>query len=67
MTKARKPSDPHSIKDTISPQRNATSFRGVEVIKYFAKNLPSKPGVYQMESEKGEILYIGKQKIYLKE
>ena len=62
MTKAHKPSDPHSIKDTISPQRNATSFRGVEVIKYFAKNLPSKPGVYQMESEKGEILYIGKAK-----
>jgi len=62
MTKAHKPSDPHSIKDTISPQRNATSFRGVEVIKYFAKNLPSKPGVYQMESEKEEILYIGKAK-----
>ena len=35
---------------------------GNEIIKYIAKTLPSKPGVYQMESGKGEILYIGKAK-----
>ena len=36
--------------------------KGFEIIKYISKTLPQKPGVYQMESEKGEILYIGKAK-----
>ncbi len=36
--------------------------KGQEIIKYISKTLPNKPGVYQMENEKGEILYIGKAK-----
>ena len=39
-----------------------TNLKGHEIIKFIAKTLPSKPGVYQMEDEKGEILYIGKAK-----
>jgi len=35
---------------------------GSEIIKFIAKNLPVNPGIYQMENEKGEILYIGKAK-----
>ena len=36
--------------------------KGVDIIKHFSKILPSNSGVYQMESSKGEILYIGKAK-----
>ena len=35
---------------------------GQEIIKFISKTLPSKPGVYQMENDEGEILYIGKAK-----
>ena len=35
---------------------------GAEIIKFIARNLPINPGIYQMENEKGEILYIGKAK-----
>ena len=35
---------------------------GPEIIKFTAKNLPVNPGIYQMENEKGETLYIGKAK-----
>ena len=38
------------------------NLKGHEIIKYYAKNLPKKPGIYQMENEKGDILYIGKAK-----
>lgn len=38
------------------------NFKGHEIIKFIAKSLPHKPGVYQMENEKGDILYIGKAK-----
>ncbi len=38
------------------------NLKGHEIIKYISKTLPKKPGVYQMENEKGEILYIGKAK-----
>ena len=34
------------------------NMKGYEIIKYISKNLPHKPGVYQMENEKGDILYI---------
>ena len=37
-------------------------FKGIDIIRYTSKNLPPKPGVYQMENENGEILYIGKAK-----
>ena len=35
---------------------------GKDIIKFISKSLPHKPGVYQMENEKGDILYIGKAK-----
>ena len=38
------------------------NLKGHEIIKFIAKTLPHKPGVYQMEDEKGDILYIGKAK-----
>ncbi len=36
--------------------------KGKEIIKFIAKTLPNQPGVYQMENEDGQILYIGKAK-----
>ena len=62
MTKAHKTNDPPPIKDFFLHQYISAKLKGVEVIRYYSKNLPSKPGVYQMESENGEILYIGKAK-----
>ena len=38
------------------------NLKGQEIIKFVSKNLPNKAGVYQMENEKGEILYIGNAK-----
>ena len=38
------------------------NLKGQEIIKFIAKTLPQKPGVYQMENDKGDILYIGKAK-----
>ena len=38
------------------------SLKGQEIIKFISKSLPNKPGVYQMENEENEILYIGKAK-----
>ena len=48
--------------DSISKENINIDLTGQEIIKFIAKTLPSKPGVYQMENEKGEILYIGKAK-----
>ena len=62
MTEAHKPTEPPTIKDAYPQTKYETSISGVETIKYFSKKFPSKPGVYQMESENGEILYIGKAK-----
>ena len=62
MTKVNKPSDPTKIRDTFSKEIQDSNFKGQEIIKFIAKNLPQKPGVYQMENEKGDILYIGKAK-----
>ena len=36
---------------------------GQEIIKAASKTLPNQPGVYQMQDEKGNILYIGKAKV----
>ena len=36
--------------------------KGHEIIKFIAKTLPNQPGVYQMEDDEGNILYIGKAK-----
>ena len=62
MTKANKPAEPPNIKDVYPQTKYKMSLSGVETIKYYSKKFPSKPGVYQMESEKDEILYIGKAK-----
>ena len=39
-----------------------SNFKGHEIIKFIAKTLPNQPGVYQMEDDEGNILYIGKAK-----
>ena len=36
---------------------------GQEIIKATSKTLPNQPGVYQMQDDKGNILYIGKAKV----
>ena len=46
----------------MNDKLNKDNFKGHEIIKYISKTLPNKPGVYQMENEKGDILYIGKAK-----
>ena len=46
----------------LSNLEKLPSFKGQEIIKFIAKNLPQKPGIYQMEDEYGKILYIGKAK-----
>mgnify|MGYP003325812558 CR=1 FL=1 len=38
------------------------NLKGHEIIKFIAKTLPNQPGVYQMEDDEGNILYIGKAK-----
>ena len=38
------------------------NLKGQEIIKFIAKTLPNQPGVYQMEDDDGQILYIGKAK-----
>jgi len=38
------------------------TLQGQEIIKAISKTLPNQPGVYQMEDNKGNILYIGKAK-----
>ncbi len=43
------------------------NLKGQEIIKFIAKTLPNQPGVYQMEDDDGQILYIGKAKNLQKE
>ena len=64
MIKAQKPLNPPKILDNFGNKNNKylSSLKGTEIIKYKAKNLPAKPGVYQMENKNGKILYIGKAK-----
>ena len=62
MAKATKPLNAPKINDAFPSDKINANFKGLEVIKSFAKILPKKPGVYQMENEKEEILYIGKAK-----
>ncbi len=38
------------------------TLKGQEIIRATSKSLPNQPGVYQMEDNKGNILYIGKAK-----
>ena len=64
MIKMQKPSKPENIfeKNTGISTNINSNLSGKEIIKYISKNLPSKPGVYYMENENEEILYIGKAK-----
>ena len=62
MAKANKPNLAPQINDNFPSEKININLKGQEIIKYFAKNLPHKPGVYQMEDDKGEILYISKAK-----
>ena len=38
------------------------NLKGHEIIKFIANTLPNQPGVYQMEDNQRNILYIGKAK-----
>ena len=50
------------IKNTEDLKNIQANFKGHEIIKFIAKTLPNQPGVYQMEDDEGQILYIGKAK-----
>jgi len=50
------------IKTNIQLTNITPNLKGQEIIKFIAKTLPHQPGVYQMEDEDGQILYIGKAK-----
>ena len=43
-----------------SQENDATTLRGVDVIKDNLKRLPGRPGVYRMFGDGGEVLYVGK-------
>jgi len=50
------------IKTNIQLKNIKPNLNGQEIIKFIAKTLPHQPGVYQMEDDDGQILYIGKAK-----
>ena len=50
------------LKTYIKHKNIKPNLNGQEIIKFIAKTLPNQPGVYQMEDEDGQILYIGKAK-----
>ena len=50
------------LKTNIKHTNIKPNLNGQEIIKFIAKTLPHQPGVYQMEDEDGQILYIGKAK-----
>ena len=62
MLKANKSNKAPKIHKDSPEEKININLEGQEIIKFIAKTLPHKPGVYQMENEKGEILYIGKAK-----
>ena len=62
MTKTKKTNSSNKTTEYSSKDTSKVELKGQEIIKFIAKTLPSKPGVYQMENEKGDILYIGKEK-----
>ena len=62
MTKVEKMSNSKFTNYNHLELYQTKNLKGHEIIKYISKTLPKKPGVYQMENEKGEILYIGKAK-----
>ncbi len=50
------------LKLDVTEQKINSNLKGHEIIKFIAKTLPNQPGVYQMEDNEGNILYIGKAK-----
>ena len=62
MKKIIKNKNKKNIDKKFLQQEKSADLQGQEIIKFIAKTLPHKPGIYQMENEKGEILYIGKAK-----
>ena len=60
MTKVEKMSNSKFTNYNHLELYQTKNLKGHEIIKYISKTLPKKPGVYQMENEKWEILYIGK-------
>ena len=47
MAKAQKPVSPPIITDNFPQLHNKVNLKGQEIIKYIAKTLPHKPGVYE--------------------
>ena len=62
MSKINKNLNPQSFQDNSLKEIIKPKLEGQEIIRFIAKTLPHKPGVYQMENENGDILYIGKAK-----
>jgi excinuclease ABC subunit C len=62
MIKAYKSLNIYKTRNKFEQKKFESNLEGQEIIKFIAKTLPQKPGVYQMENEKGDILYIGKAK-----
>ena len=54
--------DKKKVKTIAKQDSLKPNFKGHEIIKFIAKTLPHQPGVYQMEDDEGQILYIGKAK-----
>ncbi|MEN9874249.1 MAG: hypothetical protein RL186_1146, partial [Pseudomonadota bacterium] len=58
--------DSAPLPDLEALPREATPLRGgvqgVEIIRDYLRRLPSKPGVYRMIDESGDVLYVGKAK-----
>jgi excinuclease ABC subunit C len=47
----------------VSEKKSKTALdKGIERLRRLVRSLPSRPGVYQMVSESGEVLYVGKAK-----
>ena len=62
MKKIIKNKNKINYEKNFSQKEKSVGLQGQEIIKFIAKTLPHKPGIYQMENEKGQILYIGKAK-----
>ena len=54
MAKADKHPISSMLKDPFPSENQDANLKGQEIIKFIAKTLPHKPGVYQMENEHGK-------------
>ncbi len=54
--------DKKDLKTIVENKITKPNLKGQEIIKFISKTLPHQPGVYQMEDDEGQILYIGKAK-----